>query len=45
MADIKTTGNTDASFKQMMTYSELNQAIHIEEYHALWNRFSKEQKD
>jgi len=41
MADIKTNGDTDESFERMMTYTDLNRALHIEHYHDLWNRVSK----
>jgi len=42
MADIKTNGDTDESFQSMMTYTALNQAVGIDEYHDLWNRFSQD---
>ena len=41
MADIKTSGSSDASFRQMMTYSDLNKALDIEHFHELWDRYWK----
>ena len=41
MADIKTNGDTDRSFEQMTTYSNLNKQLGIEHYEALWNRFAQ----
>lgn len=40
--DIKEHGDTDRSFEQMMTYSGLNQALGIDDYHALWDRFARD---
>ena len=40
MADIKTSGDTDRTFEGMMTYSALNEAMGIDDYHELWDRFS-----
>ena len=42
MADIKASGDTDRTFEGMMTYSALNEAMGIDDYHKLWNRFSKD---
>ena len=42
MADIKTNGDTDRSFADMMTYSGLNDAMGIQDYNDLWNRFSRD---
>ena len=42
MAQIKTAGDTDGAFEDMMTYSDLNQAVGIQDYHALWDRFAKD---
>ena len=41
MADIKTNGDTDRSFADMMTYTGLNEAMGIQDYNDLWNRFSQ----
>ena len=41
MADIKTHGTTDQSFKDMMPYSPLNKLVGIEHYHQLWDQFSQ----
>jgi 2-methylisocitrate lyase-like PEP mutase family enzyme len=40
MADIKSTGHTDESFKNMMTYNSLNNLLGIEHYHHLWDTHS-----
>ena len=39
MADIKSSGNTDQSFTDMMTYNKLNELVCVEHYHQLWDRF------
>ena len=41
MADIEAHGDTDRSFKGMMTYSAFNKALGMEHYNALWDRFSE----
>lgn len=43
MADIKTNGNTDQSFKDMLHYSSLNELLGIEHYHHLWDQFTRNQ--
>ena len=42
LADLRTHGDTDQSFEQMTTYSALNEALGIDDYHKLWDRFSRE---
>lgn len=41
MADIQTHGDTDRTFEQMTTYSDLNRHLGIQHYESLWNRFSQ----
>ncbi len=43
MAGLGARGDTDGSFESMMTYSDMNEAIGIQEYHHLWDRFAKHQ--
>ncbi|MCL5099253.1 MAG: isocitrate lyase/PEP mutase family protein [Candidatus Omnitrophica bacterium] len=42
MADIKTNGTTNLSFKDMLPYSPLNKLVGIEHYHQLWDRLSQD---
>ena len=42
LAGLKTRGDTDRSFDDMMTYSALNEALGIGGYHALWDRHSQD---
>jgi len=41
MANIKSHGTTDQSFKDMMPYSPLNELVGIEHYHRLWDQLSQ----
>lgn len=41
MVEIKTQGSSDRSFESMMSYSDLNEVLGIQHYHALWNRFAE----
>ena len=41
MAGIRERGDSDGVVEAMMTYSELNDAIGIGNYHELWDRFSQ----
>ena len=41
MAHIRDQGSTDQSFPHMTTYSALNQALGIEHFNALWDRYSQ----
>ncbi len=44
MTDIKTAGSSDVSFRQMMTYSDLNKALNIEYFRHLWNQHAHDQE-
>jgi 2-methylisocitrate lyase-like PEP mutase family enzyme len=38
MADIREHGDTDRSFRSMLTYNALNDVLGIERYHRMWDR-------
>ena len=42
LSNLKTNGNTDKSFNNMMTYNDLNKLLHIDHYHKLWDEFSQD---
>ena len=42
MAEIASSGDTDRAFESMTTYSALNEALGIQDYHELWDRYSKD---
>ena len=42
MAGIRDRGDTDGAVESMLAYGELNDAIGIQEYHELWDRYSQE---
>ncbi len=44
LSDIKTHGDSDQSFDGMMTYSDLNEILGIDDYHDLWNRFAEREE-